>query len=1090
MFIVPATLFSSGFESQRDEKFFAGRLQSLEKRLVLIRLELPSLVVERYERLGAAEIGAPLDLNLDLKQRILEEQEKLEKKLFELSSEMEVVYRYKYLMNALAVAVPFEFVEDVYKLDAVSEVQTDFQYFHPPEPVKFEGAKGVSLDNIRSSEWYTTVDHVKGTHAHEKYNVRGQGMRIGVIDSGIDYTHSMFAGPGDPDLFSQIDRDSENEFFPNTKVRGGIDLVGNNFSPSSLLDGVNIPRPNPNPLDSSGHGTHVAGSIAGIGDGVKSYSGVAPEALIYAMKVFGGGPTSDIVVAQAMEYAMDPYQNGDTNKRMDVVNLSLGGSFGIPQGVYGEVVKNAVRAGIVVVAAAGNSGPTAFVTGSPSTADDAIAVGASVDGMEKNWRFPGIDYFSTDDGQTWSMRAYEAVFTRPVERSRDVSGELVYAGMGTEPFTGELAERIQGSVALMSRGEVSFADKIRHAYEAGAIAVVIFNNQPGEPILMGGESEYIDIPATMIDLDLGSEFVDRLEVGEEIIVNFDGDDEEYPELIDQIASFSSYGPRSNDALLKPEIMAPGQEILSAQARSGSRVVALSGTSMAAPHAAGAAALIAQFFRENGEGLTALELKDLMLNTSYLLNDNENDRPYSLTGQGAGHIDVKSAIESNVIVTPSIISLGYLDVGSQGKSLSRVIHLRALSDNFSAETLQSEVEYSLNMDITSAQLIQEKSGVSMLVSIDLSALDDELAYYEAVLKISDTVSGKTVARVPVFGVNRVNAEVEAKRTGAKELTLSTTLSAGADVYPFLYMGEDEAKPEVDYFGLPILANGCDLREVYARVQNDTRRREEVLEIAIVIDQPVTMWFSCDISAVFDLNGDGKDDLEWVATTSDTVPGGLLAVGAPNLPEASFLVDAKRARQVRSDYEDAVRELSIIPDPFRRMMPQPQLNYGMAMIDYGTRETFGHRRVAIMQMPVNSLPVDDEGVIDFSLYVSNNYGGFLSDDRWGDSSVRWNIDDLRRSTLGLPQKITVTSDSEFVFETDELMPARLALIAPLNAPGEEVLHVYGKNYPSCKSLLDIDMPSLEPSFGLFPDDTPREGFSLTRSQESVCEVSSGP
>jgi subtilisin family serine protease len=125
-------------------------------------------------------------------------------------------------------------------------------------------------------------------------------------------------------------------------------------------------------LDEATHGTHVAGTVAGLGDGVNTYDGVAPDAALYAIKVFGAkGGTSDEVVIAALEYAADPTGDLSFQQQLDVVNLSLGSNYGNPHIMYNHAIKNLVRGGTVVVASGGNSGDSSYIVGAPGISDDA-----------------------------------------------------------------------------------------------------------------------------------------------------------------------------------------------------------------------------------------------------------------------------------------------------------------------------------------------------------------------------------------------------------------------------------------------------------------------------------------------------------------------------------------------------------------------------------------------------------------------------------------------------------------------------------------------------------------------------------------------
>jgi subtilisin family serine protease len=240
----------------------------------------------------------------------------------------------------------------------------------------------------------------------------GQGVRIGIIDSGIDYTHADFGGPGTPAAYAAAHAASASPADPDffgpgaPKVVGGKDFAGDAYDPSSQDPAVSTPQPDANPIDCDGHGTHVAGTAAGFGvdaagqrygTGVAAdYStadasptffnqfaggvgpGVAPLASLYALKIFGC-TGSTLLVPQALDWAMDPNGDDDLSDHLDVVNLSLGGDFGSPQDPDAQAANTAVLAGVTVVAAMGNSGDLTDVGSSPADATRAIAVAATDD---------------------------------------------------------------------------------------------------------------------------------------------------------------------------------------------------------------------------------------------------------------------------------------------------------------------------------------------------------------------------------------------------------------------------------------------------------------------------------------------------------------------------------------------------------------------------------------------------------------------------------------------------------------------------------------------------------------------------------------
>ena len=219
----------------------------------------------------------------------------------------------------------------------------------------------------------------------------GEDVKVGVIDSGLDYLHAMFGGTGRESDYKANDRTKINDgFFPTARVVGGWDFAGDDYGSGGAA------KPDPDPMDCGGHGTHVAGSVGGSGvlaDGsayagpfdasvpfasMRIGPGVAPRAKLYALRVFGCSGSTGLTT-QAIDWAMDPNDDGDFSDHLDVLNLTPGSEFGSKDDSTAIAADNAARAGIVVVCSAGNSGDTYFVTGSPAAADTAISVAASVD---------------------------------------------------------------------------------------------------------------------------------------------------------------------------------------------------------------------------------------------------------------------------------------------------------------------------------------------------------------------------------------------------------------------------------------------------------------------------------------------------------------------------------------------------------------------------------------------------------------------------------------------------------------------------------------------------------------------------------------
>jgi subtilisin family serine protease len=323
----------------------------------------------------------------------------------------------------------------------------------------------------------------------------GQGIKIGVIDTGIDYLHKTFEG--DPSLYATNDStiigDTPGYFPAGIKVVDGYDFAGDTYNASDPLNSV--PQPDPDPMDCNGHGTHVAGTAAGFGvttlgetfsgnynspldfDDFRIGPGVAPKADLYALKVFGcSGSTA--LTTLAIEWAMDPDGDGDFSDRLDVINMSLGSSFGSNYDPSAEASNVAAQNGVIVVASAGNSGDTYTITGAPGAATWAISTASS---MDKRTTIDGVEI--TVGSITDVYSASEAGFGADLAVYGEVSGEVVYANPAEA--CGPISGAVSGKLALIDRGSCTFVNKVYYAQAAGAIGVIVANNVSGDPIHHG-----------------------------------------------------------------------------------------------------------------------------------------------------------------------------------------------------------------------------------------------------------------------------------------------------------------------------------------------------------------------------------------------------------------------------------------------------------------------------------------------------------------------------------------------------------------------------------------------------------------------------
>ena len=447
----------------------------------------------------------------------------------------------------------------------------------------------------------------------------GDGIKVAVMDTGIDYDH--------PDLGGC--------FGAGCRVAFGWDFVGDDFNADDTDPGFNpIPTPDDDPDDCQGHGTHVSG-IVGANGGVV---GVAPEVTFGAYRVFGceGSTFSDIMIA-AMEMAL---ADG-----MDVLNMSIGSAYQWPQYPTAQASDRLVNQGMVVVASIGNSGSTGtYSAGAPGVGKKVIGV-ASFDNTHSFQ-----PYFEVDGTKI----AYNPMsFALPAPTAG--TEEIVFVGRGCTidlPYLEDPA----GKVALIERGACSFNEKATNALAAGATAAVVHNSGPGN---FNGT---LGTPVAIATVSISGE--DGLFLrGLASPVNMTWTDQldSFPSPTGGlISSFSSYG-LAPDLSVKPDIGAPGGSIFSTYVMEKSDYATLGGTSMAAPHTAGAAALVLQAHPNTNSQKMGRILQNSADPAVWSLNPGLGFYD-SVHRQGAGMLDVDDAITATTIIEPGKIALGEGEAG--------------------------------------------------------------------------------------------------------------------------------------------------------------------------------------------------------------------------------------------------------------------------------------------------------------------------------------------------------------------------------------------------------------------------------------------
>jgi len=424
-----------------------------------------------------------------------------------------------------------------------------------------------------------------GTSIPYQNGYDGSGIIVSIIDTGVDLNH--------PNLEGQI--------------IGGYDFVDNDEIPE----------------DTNGHGTQVAGIIASDGN----LKGIAPNSKILMYKVSEDGESvPSHLIIKAIEKSIED--------SADIINISLG--INQTNTKIDQVVNKAVKNNIFVVTAAGNFGPELSTIGSPGINPNAITVGATFNNVTSS-------IVSTFEIEGKTFNVFPMVGTQSL--TEPIISQIIFGKYGK---VNDLLENdVEGSILLIERGSdieneiIYFSDKEKNASDVGARAIIVYNNEPG---IFFGEliHEYVDegyeptIPTLSVSRDDGLIIKEILQSGTEGIL----DVFYHP---DFVAYFSSRGPVS-PFYIKPDLVAPGAFINTTDTDGNYKIS--SGTSFAAPHVAGIAALILQ---KNPE-LTPQEVKSILMTTADIVYDQFDNR-FPIEVSGNGRIDASKAINAELIIMP-------------------------------------------------------------------------------------------------------------------------------------------------------------------------------------------------------------------------------------------------------------------------------------------------------------------------------------------------------------------------------------------------------------------------------------------------------
>jgi len=501
-----------------------------------------------------------------------------------------------------------------------------------------------------------------GTAIPHDYGFDGSGIIISVIDTGVDFNHPDLLGLG-------LDG----------KIIGGYDFVDNDDMPE----------------DVNGHGTQVAGIIAANGN----LKGIAPNSKILMYKVSEDGESvpSNLII-KAIEKSIED--------GADIINISLG--INQTNTKIDQAVNKAIKNNIFVVTAAGNFGPELSTIGSPGINPNAITVGATFNNVTSSL----VSTFEIEDK---TFNVFPMVGTKAL--TEPITSQIIFGKYGKVDDL--LGNNFEGSILLIQRGSdiegeiVYFSDKEKNAANVGARAIIVYNNEPG---IFFGEliHEYVDegyeptIPALSVSRDDGL-------IIREILQSYTKGTLDVFYHPDFVAYFSSRGPVS-PFYIKPDLVAPGAFINTTDTNGNYKIS--SGTSFAAPHVAGTAALILQ---KNPE-LTPQEVKSILMTTTDIVYDQFNDR-FPIDVSGTGRINASNAINAELIITPPNL---IFDLSSANQIQTKDLEIRGIDDQSISISIRFEENDAADFDYS----LDDKN-----MTINAKLTQQNLGYFESRIIIS-------------------------------------------------------------------------------------------------------------------------------------------------------------------------------------------------------------------------------------------------------------------------------------------------------------------------------------------------------------------
>ncbi|MEQ6896766.1 S8 family serine peptidase [Microbacterium sp. KR10-403] len=507
----------------------------------------------------------------------------------------------------------------------------------------------------------------------------GEGVKVAIIDTGLDYTHADFGGEGTTAAWDAAHADNANANWYDTltaaakvKVGGGYDFSGDDYNADPDADDYQpVAHPDPDPIGCAAHGTHVAGITAGYGENadgstytgdystlsaddvakMKVLPGTAPEATVYPLKVFGCTGSTDVVIP-ALDRALDLKGDGSMVKA-DVVNLSLGADYATVDDPENDVVNALAAQGVLPVIAMGNNGDLTDTGGAPGNAVGALAVASTVDSYQQMDGLQ-VDRPADDAGVVTGQNSIAYDWS-----SAPVTGDVVALSSGNadgcDPLSAADAAAVAGNVAWLTwdsndaTRRCGSAARAANARAAGAVGALFTGDV--NPFTAGITGDAV-IPVFQLTKSATEKLTPALEAGT-LRVTFDGSlalsqADIDPSIDDLVSSFSSRGTHGSLGVVKPDVAAPGDTILSAGIGTGDGAINMSGTSMATPHTAGIAALV----KKAHPSWTVEQLKADIMNTAghdVYTGAGKTGDVYGPARVGSGRVDAQAAVDNTLLV---------------------------------------------------------------------------------------------------------------------------------------------------------------------------------------------------------------------------------------------------------------------------------------------------------------------------------------------------------------------------------------------------------------------------------------------------------